>query len=247
MTASIPGSVWSLRAVAAQSSPAVADPRLNEVIALRRCAQYRKAFRCAAVSYPADILGLQAPADWIRRHGVAVDVVDTDGFARALTAGILPQRIIMHRPATAGTAEAGAGRFVVDSRQQVDGLATTARQRRRVLVDITDQDADDLVAAVIGGAGLDLIGVHRRLHGGESGSAAVRAMVTAMRGFARRYNVIPARLSLGDIDAAEWGCRRDDLVAIAAAVDDAVEDGCVASRFPSPAVNIAPSRSALIR
>jgi diaminopimelate decarboxylase len=232
-------------AVAARSQ-VLADPRVTETIALRRCAQYRKAFRCAAVSYPSGVLSLQAPAEWVKRHGVAVDVADTDGVALALAAGVLPQRIIGHGSAMSQVAEAGAGRFVVNSGQQVGALKGAAPDRRRVLVDMTDQDADDLVAAVVAGAGLDLIGVHRRLRGGENGRAVVRAMIAAMRGSAGRYNIIPARLSLGNVGAADWGCERDDLAAIAAAIDDAVEDACIASRFPSPAVNVAPPFAALM-
>ena len=119
MTAFIPSNVWSLPAaasrLAALRSQPLDDPRLDEAVALRRCAQYRKAFRCAAVSYPADMLRLDAPADWIRRRGVAVDVADTEGVAAALSAGVLPQRIIMHGSAISPAANAGAGRFVVNS------------------------------------------------------------------------------------------------------------------------------------
>lgn len=248
MTASIPGSVWMLRAAAARS-PVVADPRLTEAVMLRRCAQYRKAFRCAAVSYPDDVLGLQVPAEWVKRHGVAVDVADTDGVDLALARGVLPQRIIMHASdpkavALVQAAEAGAGRFVVNSLSQVGILADAASHRQRVLIDVTD-DNDALVAAVVAGAGLDMIGVHRRLGSGEDGRATVLAMIATMREISRRYSVIPARLSLGDVDVADWGCDPEDLAAIAAAVDDAVEDGCIVGRFPSPAVNVAPSCAAL--
>ncbi len=255
MTASVPRGVWSWSgtasrlAVSRHRAPAGSDERVNETVTLRRCAQYRKAFRCAAVSYPAEVLGLDAAADWIRRHGVAVDVVDAGGLAATRSAGILMQRVVMHTRAIPRPATAGAGRFVVDSAHQVVELTGGApqQQRRRVLIDLTTRaDTDDLVAAVISGIGLDLIGVHRRLRRGEEGRVVVGAMIAAMREIARRHAVIPVRLSLGDIDAADWGCAPDDLAAIAAAVDDAVEDGCIASRFPSPAVAVAPSRAAMM-
>lgn len=252
MTTSVPGNVWPLTSVAARltARSTLVDVAVNETVVLRRCAQYRKAFRCAAVSYPADVLRLDAPADWIRRHGVAIDVADADGIATAVSAGVVPQRIIVHgsdqRASEISRAiEAGAGRYVVNSRQQVKALAGSVPHRRRILVDVTDEDGDELVAAVIAGVGLDMIGVHRRLRSGDGGRAAVREMIAEIRGFARRYNIIPARLSLGEVDVADWDCAPDDLTAIAAAIDDAVEDGCIASRFPSPAVNIAPSRAAL--
>ena len=258
MTAYVPDNVWSLPTAAEQltapRSQAVADrydPRLNEAVALRRCALYRKAFRCAAVSYPADVLRLDAPAEWIRRHGVAVDVDDIDGLGLALSAGVVPQRIIMHASDPAVVAmvragEAGAGRFVVNSHAQVGILAGPASHRLRVLVDVTTDDTDALVAAVVAGVGLDMIGVHRRLRSGDDGRAAVRAMIATMRGISQQHKVIPARLSLGDVDAADWGCAPTDLPAIAAAVDEAVEDGCIAGRFPSPAVNVSPSCGTLM-
>lgn len=255
MTASVPRKAWPLPNAATRHAPSssqsIEDPRLNDTVALRRCAQYRKAFRGAAVSYPADILRLGAPTDWVKRHGVGVDVADRAGLALALAVGVVPQRIIMHGsdqalPALAEAATAGAGRFVVNSPQQVGALAGSGSQRRRVLVEVVDENADELVAAVISGVGLDMIGVHRDLRGGEDGCGTVRTMIAQMRSIARRYQLIPARLSLGGVDCAEWDCAPDDLAAIAVALDDAVEDGCIAARFPRPAINIAPSRAALI-
>jgi diaminopimelate decarboxylase len=231
-------------------SQSVGD-RLAETVVLRRCAQYRKEFRCAAVSYPADVLRLDAPADWIKHRGVAIDVADADQLAEALSTSVVPQRIIMHlsdqgSSQVSRATEAGAGRYVVNSRQQAEALAGAGPARRRVLVDMTDQDADELVAAVISGVGLDMIGVHRRLSSGEDGRASVRTMIAEMRRIARRYPLIPARLSLGDVDAADWDCAPDDPAMIAAAIGDAVEDGCIVSHLPSPAVNVAPSTAALI-
>ena len=256
MTAYIPDNIWSLPAAARQltapRSQAVAelhDPRVNEALALRCCAQYRNAFRCAAVSYPADVLRFEESAEWIRRHGVAVVVDDIDGLSLALAAGVVPERIIMHTSdlavdAMARAVEAGVGRNVITSLAQAGILTGAAAHRRRVLVDVTDvpaADTDRLVATVIAGGGLDLIGVHRRLCSDDDGWVAVRAVIAAMRGISQRHRIIPARLSLGDVDAADWGCASTDLPAIAGALDDAVEDGCIVGRFPSPAVNVSPS------
>lgn len=57
----------------------------------------------------------------------------------------------------------GVGRFVVNARWQLDALAGMSTPRRRVLIDVTDQDADELVAATNSCAGLNMIGVHRSL------------------------------------------------------------------------------------
>jgi hypothetical protein len=248
MTAFIPGNIWSTTAAArfTATRPRPVGPRLSETVALRCCTQYRKVFRCAAVSYPADVLRLEVPAEWIRRHGVAVDVADTAGLALALRAGVLPQRIIMRESAVSRAMAVGVGRFVVNARWQVDALAGMSSPPRRVLIDVTDQDADELIAVTNSSAGLNMIGVHRSLRRGEDGRAAIRDAIAVMRRVAGAYNIIPARLSLDDIAAPDWGSAPDDLTGIAASVDDAVENGCIASRFPSPAVNIALSHTELI-
>jgi hypothetical protein len=46
----------------------VDDARLDGAVAVRRCAQCRKAFRWAAVSCLAEVLSLDAPSAWIRRQ-----------------------------------------------------------------------------------------------------------------------------------------------------------------------------------
>ena len=41
---------------------------IDEAVALRRCALYRKAFKGIAISYPATLLEFDALAAWIRRE-----------------------------------------------------------------------------------------------------------------------------------------------------------------------------------
>jgi len=55
------------------------DVRLDEAIALRRCAMYRKAFRGTAIGYPARAMQLDTMAGWMRRERVTVDVSSADG------------------------------------------------------------------------------------------------------------------------------------------------------------------------
>jgi Pyridoxal-dependent decarboxylase, pyridoxal binding domain len=227
------------------------DRRLDEVVALRRCAQYRKAFRWAAVSYPADVARLDAAADFVRRYGSSVDVADTDELETALSAAIDPLRVILHpTDSSAGSIRdamhAGVGRIVVNSTSQVDVLAATLHRRQRVLIEVTDRPVGRLAEDVVSGRSLDLIGLHRRLTPGENGTATVTAMIAAMRRIAQRHAVIPARLSLADVDVAEWGCEPADLRGLSTAIGDAVETGCIAGRFARPAVNVSPSPAALL-
>ena len=171
MTAHHPWRAWPLIAAAGARpgvgvvSPAVQrlDPRLDITVALRRCATYRKALRGAAISYPADVLWMEPVATWVRRHGACVDVSSAEELELAVAKGIPPRRLVMHRAdATARpirlAVDAGAGRFVVDSAQQIAVLADSARRTQRVLVDVTAQPADALAAEVMAHPRLDLIG-----------------------------------------------------------------------------------------
>ncbi|HTY27020.1 MAG TPA: hypothetical protein VMD51_02590 [Mycobacterium sp.] len=227
------------------------DARLDGAVAVRRCAQYRKAFRWAAVSYPVDVLSLDAPSAWIRRHGVSVDVGDGDELETALSAGVDPLRVIMHQsgPHAApvrDVVDAGVGRVVVNSSANVAVLAATASRQQRVLIQVTDRPVEGLAEDVVASERLDLIGLHRHLTPGEPGVAAVVAMIAAMQRIAKQQGVIPARLSLADVDVADWGRNAVDLNAMSDAIGDAIETGCIAARFGRPAVNVSPSAAALV-
>lgn len=131
MTAVTPDNVWSLSVDTAarlegplRAAAGLRDPRVDETVALPRCSLYRKAFRGAAVGYPAEVLRWDAAARWIARRGVTVDVDCAEGLDIALSAGVDPVRIVMHRSDwTAGpvrrAVNAGVGCFVVSSSQQI--------------------------------------------------------------------------------------------------------------------------------
>ncbi len=93
---------------------------------------------------------------------------------------------------------------------------------------------------------LNLIGLHRRFTPGEPGAPAVVATIAAMQRIAKQHGVIPARLSLAEVDVADWGRNAADLTAMSDAIGDAVETGCIAARFGRPAVNVSPSAAALM-
>lgn len=262
MTASSRDDVWSLPArVAAQFEPglrAVPDARwrdalVDETVTLRRCAQYRKAFRGSATSYPVDALRLAAVADWIRRHGVAVDVTSTEELEYALSAGISPLRIVMHRlDGTAGpirrAVNAEVGGFVVNSEQQFAILASSTERTQRILVDVTARPADELASAVLLHGRLDLIGLHHRLGDGDNDDVAdaVRELIARMAGITHQHGTILTRLSLADFDAVERCGDPRGLRRLAEAIDDAVEDGCIRYRFPRPALTMSPSRATIL-
>src|SRR5712672_2576748 len=101
---------------------------VDETVALRRCALYRKAFKGIAISYPAELLNFDALATWIRRERVAVDVANAGALDRALAVGIDPMHIVMHPDGRAvapirSAVNAGAARFVVGASRQIAILA----------------------------------------------------------------------------------------------------------------------------
>ena len=260
MTTHHPWSIWSPSAKAAArsrvglvSSPVAEplDPRLDVTIALRRCATYRKAFRGAAISYPAGILWMDPVADWVKRHGVNVDVTSVDELDLAVAKGISPSRLIMHRDdATARpirlAVNAGVGRFVVDSGQQIAMLASSAQGPLRVLVDVTTQSADALATEVMSRQRLDLIGLHSRLGDSDQETAGdtVGEMIAQMSWIRRKHGVILTRVSLAEAAATEL-CERSYLRGVAEDLDEAVDDACARYRYPRPALVLPMRRSAL--
>ena len=258
MTAHHPWSAWPLvatsgaRSRVAEVAPAVArlDPRLDITVALRRCATYRKLLRGAAISYPAGVLWMDPVADWARRRGVCVDVSSVDEMNLAVAKGISPQRLVMHRAdATARpirvAVNAGAGRFVVDSVQQVAVLAASAARTQRLLVDVTAQSADVLAAEIMARPRLDLIGLHCRVddRDREPTGEIVREMIAQMSWIRHQHAVILTRISLAG--AAELCCDRSYLRDVSEELDEALDDACARFRYPRPALVLPISRSAL--
>jgi hypothetical protein len=228
------------------------DPRLDVTVALRRCATYRKALRAGAISYPAGILWMAPVSNWVKRHGVSVDVTTADELELAVAEGISPPRLIMHcADATARpirlAVNAGVGRFVVQSGQQIALLASCAQRPQRLLVDVTARTADALTAQIMARQRLDLIGLHCRL--GDAGREAtgdiVQEMIAQMSWIRCKHDVILTRVSIAEFHAAEVGCDRGYLRVVSEDLDEAIDDACARYRYPRPALVVAMRRSAL--
>ncbi len=172
-----------------------------------------------------------------------------EGLDIALSAGVDPVRIVMHRSDwTAGpvrrAVNAGVGRFVVSSSKQIALLDHCGQRPQRVLIDVSAGPADAAAADIAARERLNLIGLHCRLDDRDAGTDVVRAMIAQMSWVVRRHGVILARVSLADFETADWGCESGDLRGIAEAINDAVEDGCARHRFPRPALALSPSAAA---
>lgn len=228
------------------------DPRLDVTVALRRCATYRKALRAGAISYPAGILWMEPVSNWVNRHGVSVDVASTEELELAVAQGISPPRLVMHcTDATARpirlAVNAGVGRFVVQSGQQIALLASCARRPQRLLVDVTAQSADTLVGEIMARQRLDLIGLHCRLGdaGREAAGERLQEMIAQMSLIRSKHDVILTRASIAEFHAAEVACDRSYLRVVSEDLDDAIDDACARYRYPRPALVVAMRRSAL--
>ncbi len=225
------------------------DTRLDEVIALRRCAVQRKAFRGTAVSYPAEVLRYGAVAEWITDHGLTVDVASAGELDQAKVAGVKASRVVMHchGEVSVPICRAALARFVVDSGEQVACLADNALARtQHVVVDAVSSNA--LAVEVLSHKRLNLAGLHYRLDHTDAAElpAIVLDLIASMAWISRKHAIVLSRLSLGDVDAT--GCDGDVRCVrrIAKSIDQAVEDGCIRFRFPRPALTVSPRRSILL-
>lgn len=235
-----------------EGASALNHARLEEAVALRRCAMYRNAFRGNTVGYPADALRLDAVAAWIRRERVTVDVTDCEGLDWAVVAGIDPSRVVLHRIEDASGSNAvdyGVGRFIVDAVEQVAILGPRrGRGKRRILVAALDDGLDGLLSAVTADRRLELIGLHCRADGVDLVELAqiIFETIGVMARVRRERAIVLPRLSLGDVDLTEYGADPRSVRLAAELIDDVVEEGCAEFRYPRPALTVSPTPSALL-
>jgi diaminopimelate decarboxylase len=227
---------------------------IDESVVLRRCSLYQKAFPEAEITYPVAALRLPAVATWVRRHGRTVDVRSGDELDRAISAGVHPVRVVMHRDdATASpirrSVNIGVGRFVVNSPSQVALLVSCAERSQRVVVDVTSDLARETIDAVLAQNRVNLIGLHSQLGISvinEPGLAEVVGRMIAQMAQIRRYhNVLLTRLSV----AGGTASRADDrarLRRLNDAIEDAVDDSCARWRFPRPLLVLSPGLAILL-
>jgi len=226
---------------------------VDETVALRRCALYRKAFKGIAVSYPAVLLEFDALAAWIRSERVTVDVTTARELDRAIAAGMDPMHIVMHPQGRAAApirsaVNAGAARFVIDSSRQIATLADSADRIRRVVVDATDGSAGGLASEVLAHRGLDLIGLHCRLDDPDDaiGAVKLRAMIAEMSWIRREHSTLLTRISVEGLHIAERCLSPRILRGVAEAIGEVIGDACARHRYPRPALTVSPSRVALL-
>ncbi len=259
MTAHSLDSLWSLPqdilARFEHGAPLDAKPiaLIDEAVALRRCALYRKAFKGIAVGYPAELLEFDALAAWIRRERVTVDVTNASELDRAMAEEIDPMRIVMHPQGGAAApirsaVNAGAARFVVGSSRHIAILADSADRIQRVVVDATDLAGGTLASDVLTHPELDLIGLHCNLEDSDDATGAVklRQMVAEISRIRHEQGVLLTRISLAGLSVGERYLAPRILRHVAEAIGEVVGDACTQYRYPRPALTVSPPLSALL-
>ncbi|UGQ15379.1 diaminopimelate decarboxylase [Yinghuangia sp. ASG 101] len=161
-----------------------------------RCRAWKEAFDGADVFYAGKAFLCRALVKWIAEEGLNLDVCSGGELALALSAGMDPARIAFHGnnksvPEIERAIEAGVGRIVVDSYEEIARVAYAAEQRgvtQRVLVRVTvgveahthefiatahedqkfglsvaDGDAAEAVRRILKHSSLELLGLHSHI------------------------------------------------------------------------------------
>ena len=192
---------------------------------------------------PASVLSDPSVAGWVRTHGVTVYADDGDELGLAGACGVRPAQVVLRCGRSAepivGALDLGVNRFVVSCEQHVDVLRACAHHDTYVHV-------DDECPAVSGEGCLDVIGLHCDI--GASGPLDWGAATGRLLGRIAELRVDGSaltRISLTGGPMAVWiEGDKAELRAIAAVVDDAIDEGCARWRIPRPSVTLAPSVSA---
>jgi diaminopimelate decarboxylase len=125
-------------------------------------------------------------------------------------------------------------------------LAHCTQKPRWVLVDVTTADGR-VAEGVLECAGLRLIGLHLRMESSsptaDCYAAAVGQLIAQMAHLRRQIGVLLTRVSVAGAGALSPSpLTSRSLVALDAAIEDAIDDACARHRFPRPVLVLAPVR-----
>lgn len=202
----------------------------------------RRLLPLAGCGLPAAVLTDPSVAAWVRTHGVTVFAGDGDELGLAGRCGVRPGQVVLRCGRAAepilDALDLGVNRFVVSCERHVDVLMACAHHDTYVHV-------DDECPAVVGEGCLAVIGLHCDVRASgplDWGVAAGRLLGRIAQ--LRTDGSALTRISLTGGSTAVWmEGDKGELKAIAAAVDDAIDEGCARWRLPRPSVTFAPSVS----
>ena len=120
---------------------------------LGRCSYWRNTLAGVEVAFPARLLKASHAAKWVHGNRPYIDVRSAEELELMLASGVPPILVIFD---TEGAVTRtvwhaiglGVGQLVVNDERQVKTLSAIAQRPRRVLVDITDERAEELLAKV---------------------------------------------------------------------------------------------------
>jgi diaminopimelate decarboxylase len=200
----------------------------------------RRLLPLAGCGLPAGVLQDPSVAAWVRAHGVTVYTDDDAELELADACRVRPTQVVLR---CGGAAEPircavalGVNRFVVSSEQHVDALMACAQRGAFVHV---DHDSP----AGTGEGCLDVVGLHCDVEasGPPDWGAAATGLLSRIA-LMRTAGTALTSISLTGGSMATWiEGDKPELRAIAAAVDDAIGEGCARWRLPRPTVTFAPS------
>jgi diaminopimelate decarboxylase len=183
-----------------------------------------------------------AVAAWVRAHGVTVYADDGHELDLAGRCGVRPSQLVLRCGGGAepivGALNRGVSRFVVTCEKHVDVLAACAHHDTYLHV-------DDECPSVAGEGCLDVIGLHCDVQasGPQDWGAAAERLLSRIAQLRTDGSAL-TRISLTGGPIAVWiDGDRTELRAIAAAVDNAIDEGCARWRIPRPSVTFAPAVS----
>jgi diaminopimelate decarboxylase len=241
-----------------------------------RLRSYRAELPGVELVYAAKALLSTAVAEWATTEGAGLDVCSPGELATALAAEVPPSQVILHGNAkTAGelhdAVDAGVGRIVIDSPNEIALLAARVRHRQNVLIRvIPDIEAHGLRAGSFGftladgrAAGavkrvlhqpwLNLVGLHchlgSQLTDAELYGAAIRQMVALMAEVRDRHGVVLGQLNLGGGHGVPYvaGDAEFSPGALAAVIEATLASACADHNYPLPQVVIEPGRAIAAR
>ncbi|GAA4848456.1 diaminopimelate decarboxylase [Saccharopolyspora rosea] len=242
-----------------------------------RCREYRALD--AEIAYAAKAFLCRRMAALVAEEGLSLDVCSAGELATARAAGFPAERILLHGNAKPDhelrlAADAGVGRVVVDSPDEIDRIPgpqdvlvrvtpdIDAHTHRAVATGIEDQkfglsltsgQAAEAVRRILARPDLRLLGLHCHLGSQLSDVAAhveaVRRLVGFSADVAVRHGVLFPQLNLGGGHAVRYRARDAgyDLAAFAARVPEVLRFECRKHGLPVPRLTLEPGRALVAR
>ncbi|GBG35887.1 diaminopimelate decarboxylase [Mycobacterium montefiorense] len=237
---------------------------------------YRAALPGVELVYAGKALLSTAVAEWAAAEGAGLDVWSSGELATALAAGVAPSRIILHGNAKTaaeldGAVDAGVGRIVIDSPNEIALLAARVRRRQGVLIrvipaveargqrddgfgfTVADGLATGAVKRALDQPSLNLLGLHchlgSQLTDAQLYGAAIRELVALMAQVRDHRGVVLGELNLGGGYGVPYVSGDPDFspYTLAAVIEAALASACADYSYPRPRIVIEPGRAIAAR